>query len=242
VTINRDPTLSELINVSVAKALSKTHTAMPGRVESYDSKSQTADIQPLIDNTFIDLDRNEVNEPYPKLQRVPVWFPRGGGYFQSLPVQEGDTVLLIFNERSTDRYNASDSVPPQPKTIDPIDIRMHHLSDAIAIPGFFPLSQSLSDAHSRNMVMGKDGGTQIHVKDEGISLGSETPTDFVALAQLVSLQLAAISASITNLITLMSTHTHQSTAGAPAFTGVADPVTPIPYSPGNVASTVVRSE
>jgi len=62
------------------------------------------------------------------LNEVPVLMPQGGGYQMKLPITKGDVVLLVFCDRSLDIWKSKGG------EVDPIDLRQHHLSDAVAIP------------------------------------------------------------------------------------------------------------
>lgn len=223
--MSRDPTLAEVIRRGMDARIADIHVALPGRVESYDVATQKANVQPLLKRVIASEDGEEVLR-MPVINDVPVIFPRGGGFFLSFPIQAGDHVLLIMNERSIDKWVVNDG-----GEVNPDDLRMHDLSDAVAYPGFYPFTKSVDDAHASNLVIGKDGGKQIHVKSAQVALGSENPADFVALANLVSSQLSSIATALT-------THVHAGVTPGPSLTGVAAPV----YVPGSVASTVVKSD
>ena len=68
-------------------------------------------------------------------------------------------MLLVFCERSIDKYTSGSGIDTNP-----VDLRQHDLSDAVAIPGFYPFQKSINDIDSDNMVIGKDkNGIQIHI-------------------------------------------------------------------------------
>ncbi|GAG92619.1 unnamed protein product, partial [marine sediment metagenome] len=136
------------------------HTMMPGRVEKYDAATQKANIKPLVQNTIIQDDGSEITESLPVITNVPIVFPRAGGFFISFPVPVGTFVVLCFCERSIDTYLSGNG-----GETDPIDLRDHDLSDAIAFIGFAPFSKAIKDIDNENLVIGKDdGGMQIKVK------------------------------------------------------------------------------
>jgi len=161
----RTPSMAEVLKAALDQKLFDTHTMLPGRVEKYSENPPKADVKPLIKNDLINEDGEELDpEVIPVIPDVPVVFPQGGGFFMSLPLKKGDFVYLVFCERSIDRYvqGAGDDT-------DPIDLRTHDLSDAIAVPGFFPFSQAVQNASNDNMVLGQDNdGSQIHIKSGGI--------------------------------------------------------------------------
>jgi hypothetical protein len=102
------------------------HTSMPGTVTSYDPGTQTVQVQPGIQRLF----RGQGAVDLPKLVDVPVFFPRGGGFVLSFPVQAGDECLLVFSERAIDFWwkNGGSQLPSE--------LRTHDLSDAFAFVGF----------------------------------------------------------------------------------------------------------
>jgi hypothetical protein len=61
-------------------------------------------------------------------------FPRGGGCTLTFPVKEGDECLVIFADRCIDFWWQSGGIQ------EPVDGRMHDLSDAFCIVG--PQSQA----------------------------------------------------------------------------------------------------
>jgi hypothetical protein len=161
---SRSPSLEEVLRMAVNQGLLDTHTALPGKVEKYDSAKQKADIKPLLKRTVINEDGSEISESLPVITDVPILFPRAGGFFISFPIQVGDFVLLVFCERSIDSYCAGNGTDT-----DPVDLRMHDLSDAVALPCFYPFKKSIKDSNGKDLVIGQDeGGSQIAVKNGGI--------------------------------------------------------------------------
>lgn len=181
-------TFQKVISDSIDARLSDVHVAMPGRIESYDAATQTADIQPLIKNVMKDPDGNEYSESMPVLPSVPIAFPRAGDWFLSFPLAKGDTVLVVFCERNIDQWMSKGDL------VDPGDIAMHTLNGAVAIPGVYAQPDKLTDAHTSNMVLGKSGGTQIHIKDDGVFIGSETAAESMVLGDTLKGHLDAIYA------------------------------------------------
>ena len=119
---------------SEGKVLAKNlRVAMPGIIQSFDAETVTAVVQPAIRCVETDNDGNRTTRDYPLLTDVPVVFPRGGGCTLTFPVKAGDECLVIFADRCIDFWWQSGGVQ------EPVDDRMHDLSDAFAIVG--PQSQ-----------------------------------------------------------------------------------------------------
>lgn len=189
----RTPTLAEVVTRLIEKRLVRVHTCMPARVERYDAEKQLVDVSPLLkeyrDPTVDDEDL--VADALPVIVNVPVIFPGAGGFRVTFPVQVGDIVELAFQERSIDKWLEDGGL------VDPEDARMHHLTDAVAHVGLHPNNQPWTGASTSHMTLGNDGGKQIHITASGIALGSESPTDAVALASKVGAALDALMGLLT---------------------------------------------
>ncbi len=236
-TTQRTPELEDVIRLALENFQSSFHVALPGRIESYDESAQTANVKPLLKNSFVDADGVDVVEELPVINSVPIQFMRGGGFFLSFPIVKGDHVLLVFNERSIDKFQTGEG-----EDTDPVDTRMNNLSDAVAIPGFYPDSKALGDAHPSNTVLGKDGSTQIHVADGKIELGAEASADKASLDSKIQIELTRIASELVALTTHAATHVHPGVTSGPASTGIAVPVPPSPGSPAATASVLVTIE
>jgi hypothetical protein len=230
---SRTPSLSELLNASVTQAFDGFFVALPGRVEKYISATQTADIKPLLKRAVIDQDGGEDVEELPVIPNVPILFMRTSQFFLSLPLSVGDNVLLLFCDRSIDGYMGSTGAVD----LDPVDLRQHNISDAVAIPGFFPISRGIKDVIEGDMVLGKEKGIQVRCKGatntvEVTSSGLPNALGgFVALAALVATELTKIQ-------TALNTHVHSGVTTGVGTSGTAAPV----YTPASVASTNLKAD
>ena len=157
------PTFSDVLRLAVGRSLRDVHVSLPGRIESYDARKQRASVAPLIavalaDGTTADL---------PVINEVPVVWPRGGGAILSFPLQPGDTVLLIFSERSLDEWCQQGGAST------PSDPRSHDLSDAVAIPGLYPFSEP-GEADDRDVLL-RFQGSELRLAANGrVSLDNGT--------------------------------------------------------------------
>ena len=125
----------EITEVFIQKALkamkqeilSSLHVAMPGIIESYDSSTHTATVQPALRR------RTQPGEilTAPLLRQVPVFIPS-----PDFTVSPGAHCLLIFADFCIDGWYDSGRpmIPPSP--------RQHDLSDAFALVGFYPGSSA----------------------------------------------------------------------------------------------------
>lgn len=182
----RTPRLAEVFRVALGRVKAELRVALPGRVEKYDDATQRADVLPLLKDTFPGEDGADEVVPLPVLPGVPVIFPGAGGYRVKLPLAAGDVVLLVFSDRSLDKWKAVGG------EVDPIDLRQHHLSDAVAIAGLGDPSDGPGEAvieiQADGMVV-LGGGTKKVARDgdsvDGPAAASSWDLFFQAVAAIV---------------------------------------------------------
>jgi hypothetical protein len=218
----RTLSLREVLEKAVDSSARALRVAMPARVEKYDAGRQSVDVKPLVQDWYEDEQGARRSVSIPVISQVPVVFPGAGGFRLTFPIQSGDTVLLVFTDRSIDKWLHAGG------EVDPVDIRMHQLSDAVAIPGLHPFTSSWTSASTSAATLGRDDGPQISLTAEAIELGGNS--DAVALASKVLSALGGI-------VTSFNGHTHLSAAaGSP--TG---PPAPQLSAPDDVASATVKA-
>ncbi len=137
------PSLDTAIESTIATALKKVHVALPGRIVSFDPSTQTASVQPMIEQVL----QHDQAVPLPMLTDVPVQFPRGGAFVMTFPVAPGDECLLIFAERCIDGWFTSG------QSSIPLDYRLHDLSDGFALMGFSSLSHVIPNLATDAVMM-----------------------------------------------------------------------------------------
>lgn len=215
------PELAEVINRAVQLALARMFKVRVGRIESFDASKGLADVKPL---------QHEVKEEDGKtstyavavIPNVPVVSLGGGDYHLTMPVQQNDECLLLCADRSIDLWfdRGGDG--------DPVDLRRHNVTDAIAIVGLRSKPRQLSEWPTDRVELGKQGGVRVAVKQDGVHLGVQSGQDATELAAFASntkSELNKIRTALNNFVQTFNTHTHTvSTAGAPlAHTGTAAP-------------------
>lgn len=241
------PDLLDVLNLLGENLLNGLHTALPGRVESYDPATQRADVQPLIRRRIpkAGTDRREwAYEDLPLIPSVRVIHPRGGGAFIHLPIATGDTVLLVFCETGIGHWEAGDG-----SISDAGDERRHHLAHAVAIPGFYPASKNIPsvDANRRELVIGFEDGATVRVRGANatspativletsaqVILGGEAGAQFMARADRVD-------AAINELREAMNAHVHSGVTTGPGTSGTATP--PAAFTAGGSAADQVKGK
>lgn len=126
-------TEAEVIKSHIMSALAQLYTALPAKVDSYDSKTRTISATPLVGRLFEDgLSMKNIS-----IDDIPVVFPSGGGAEVTLPIKKGDQVLLIFSMRNIQDWMISDG-----QTVTSSTRKTHRVQDAIAIPSMFTKKQA----------------------------------------------------------------------------------------------------
>ena len=148
--------LSEPLRAAVESVMSELHVCLPGRIERYDHTEQRAEVKPLLRRSYLDGDESDM----PVIADVPVVFPRSGGASLTMPVNSGDGVLLVFADRSIDRWLA------QGGEVTPNDRRKHDLSDCVAVPGLYSFAD-LSPQDNNEDVLLQYGGGEFRILPSG---------------------------------------------------------------------------
>lgn len=195
--MNRAPNLGEVIRIGAQVALSNAHTCLPAQVTRYDAAKQQADVKPLVRVTYLDEEGQEVITDLPVVPNCPVQFAFGGGMTITFPIAVGDFGILLFAERSIDKWLTGSG-----QIVDPQFDHTHHLTDGIFIPGIRPFGAPRKTDPGNTISIGVDGGSF-----QGAALGADIASHLAALK------------------TWADTHVHSSaTPGNP--TSVAIPVSP----------------
>lgn len=246
----RELEFPEAIKLAIEQKLLTTYVALPATVESYDPATQTCSARPSLKRPAT---LTHDPEELPIVNDVPVKWPRGGGNFLHMPLVKGDRLVLLFCDRSLDRWkeDGADADPSEASS------RQHSLSDAVALVGMHPESEAvdieLHPGMDLDLVLGREDGTsEIHIKPDGtITMGpAAAPTLTIAPGGVFSIGNAAtlalalatiIDANFAALKVAFDTHTHQYSPGPspPAATGPASPSAPTPAPTGSTTAKVV---
>lgn len=178
------PTLEDLFDSLTDNILSTINTCMPAIVVDYDNSTQRAKVQPCFKRKY---STGEVKN-LPIIVNVPILFPRTENSFISFPIKKNDYVLLLFSQRSLDKFLSQGGIV----AVD--DPRKFDLTDAIALVGFFHTSIESSEDAIR--IKNKD--TKIDIKDNGKFCITNTSNEFVSI--LVDLIQAIIDMKINTML------------------------------------------
>lgn len=127
--------LGEYLKTELEYSMAEYWFACPGVVTSVsgDLSDLRVNVQPSINELYAD----GTTEEHLDILSVPVIMPGGANTLISFPIVAGDTVLLVFSQRSMDNFKIGNGQPTQPN-----DARKFQAEDAIAIPGLFTFSKS----------------------------------------------------------------------------------------------------
>lgn len=167
------------------------HVALPGRVRSYDSSNQTAEIELGLQRVLSAPEPDEdpdTTESLPILPNVPVIWPSCNGFFLHFPLSEGDTVQVVFNELDLNAWREGDGGP-----VDPGVALRHALSGAVAYPGLRTRGNPNGDADGTHGRVGRAGGPYVEFQPSEIHVGGSE--QLVTAAELQA-HLIAIDAAI----------------------------------------------
>ena len=167
------PGMTDVIREATEDRLRALHTALPGEVKEWDPATQTVTVKPLVHGAVQDADGRYVTEELPEIYDVPVMFPRTAAGYITFPIVPGDTVLLVFCERSIGQWRYTG------RPGSPGDQRAHSLGSAVAIPGLYATRDELPASAFPG------AGITVVAGTVETRLGDPTATDHVALATLV---------------------------------------------------------
>lgn len=210
-TDNRSPSLADVIDHGVQTALGDLRVALPGKVKSYDAAKQSAHVQPILKQTYVDENDVEQSVAFPVIPNVPVMFPGAGGFRITFPLAAGDDVLLVFSDYGLDKYLSNGGA-----TVDPVALHQHALVDAIAIPGLHPFNKPWAGASTSNMTLGADGGPQVHLTPSSINLGAAAAHEAMVLGTTYRAAESTFFAALGVAMGVISTY-------AGAIKAIADP-------------------
>ncbi|EMQ1062200.1 Gp138 family membrane-puncturing spike protein [Klebsiella pneumoniae] len=177
VALNSQLGSKEQADAQLAQAImSAMRVSIPGIIQSFDPDAVTAVIQPAIKGVEHDASGSEVSVNLPLLVDVPVIFPRGGGCTLTFPVSAGDECLVIFADRCIDFWWQSGGIQ------EPVDGRMHDLSDAFCIVGPQSQAKKISGISTTAAQLRTDDGAAFIELAAGHDVTVKTPGKLTASA------------------------------------------------------------
>ncbi len=148
--------VEDMVRIVDGKLLG-TNTAMPGIITAY--VAPRASVQPSVKIKYED---GSIVVP-PVIPNVPIVLPRTAAGGVTFPVAVGDSVLLIFSQRSIERWLSEGGL------VEAGDARMHSMSDAFAIPGALSFNNTPT-AQTGTVLF--NGATKVRLADGKVAIGN----------------------------------------------------------------------
>lgn len=148
------------ITDTIKRNIRGIHTAMPGKIVSFDPAKCIASVKPAM--KFKRPDGRTMD--FPQITGVPVVFPQGASQncVVAFPVKAGDGCLLVIAEQSLDYWQYGQETD----TDLPFD-----MTNAICIPGLFTAgNDAVQTACAENAVVLKSGGTVMKIGSDGVNI------------------------------------------------------------------------
>ena len=152
------PSLNDVLKMSFVDMIANMNFHRVGRIESFNASSQTANISIMAKKIITDnFQSTQKIIDMPLLADVPVVVGSGADGGITVPIKQGDYVLLCFCDRDISNWQINGAIT------EPSNDNMNNLSDAIAIPFLYSESNPINNYNNN--------ATQIHYKqDAKISL------------------------------------------------------------------------
>lgn len=177
------------------------NTAIPGRVLSFDSATQLAEVQASIMIRGSDSDIAS-----PPIIGVPVHFSGGGEFHIEHQIDPGDEGLIIFSQRSIDAW--IDQGGDAPQSIN----RTFDAGDALFIPGFRSNPKKITGFENNGVrIRNKAGDSQIWLKNDGtaeISVTELVVNGNITSSGTITAPTVDATTALTSAGKNITTHTH----------------------------------
>lgn len=203
--IDEVPNEAQVITRALDLRLARTYVMRVGRIEKFYADTQLADVKPLLMNEYTDKTGERKAVSVPVLPNVPVAFLGGANGLDTYPVAKGDECMLLFADRSLDRWIEYGDEQ------DPGRTPHHDVTDAIAIVGVRSKPKKLTEFdENRKVIAHSVGAPRVAMTSSEIHLGvdhNENATDWVALANKTKQEIQALRDTVNALVTTMNTNT-----------------------------------
>lgn len=189
-----EPSIADVLNRLKRETMLAMNCVLIGKIESYSSVSNTANISICVKRKLLNGEEIE----YPQLQDVPIFILSGGTSYVSIPIVAGDFCIVLCCDRSIDDWYLAG------QTTAPKDTRCHSLSDAIALVGVKPLTSMTTPIPSSSVCI-NGGSKKVSLKNTSGNLKTtldtiiSLSTDLIALFKQI--QCGAYAMTVPNPLT-----------------------------------------
>lgn len=197
-----------------------------GKVEVFNPANQTVTATMAYKKTFIKFENGSESETlvdYPIMLDCPAVVIGGGPFSLKMPISPGDECLILFNDRSIDKWFESGQVGALDSS------RLHSFSDAIVLVGLRSSANSLSGYSLTEAIMG-DGTHDLKLGGGNASLNAGTTVVKAGVSQiLLTNAIESLNDILQDLMTELQTLTVTGVTSGPGTSG----------PPANVANLVL---
>lgn len=228
--------ISTNIKRLIDSKLNSVHTSTIGIIESFDSETQTAVVQPAIKRVTATQSREFITyetEQHPLLVDIPVVFPGGGEWFMTFPIQKGDECIIHSMERSIDTWKKNGGLQ-EPSNY----TRKLSFKDAVAIVGIQSKADALPTFNTSNPELrNRDGDVKLTMSDIGITVNDGE--DYAVRYSELETAYNDLKQTVNDLITAYNSHTHVLTLSSGTGTA-ASTATTATESTGDITGAKVE--
>ena len=161
-----DNTLKNVLDRFKTNLLTQLNCAKVGKIKTFDASTQTADIE--IDG-------------YPQISGVPVSFICGANFSIQVPVQKGDSCIVLFCDGDLDNWVENGEYVPA------FSQDKHGLNGAIALLGITNLLTKVENYITSGIRI-KYKGSEIELNDSGITIKGNVTVQGDVVADGISLK------------------------------------------------------
>lgn len=200
-----NPDLKTALDFLKTEIMLQTNCHGIATIQSFDPSTQIVTASMNYKKTFYDGKTGlPVYKNYPLLVDVPVVVLSGGTGALTMPIEAGDTCLILFNDRDIDNWFTTGQIQPVATA------RLHSFSDGIALVGLRSLKNPIQDYDPSRAVLRK-GNAMVGVGNELVKISNE----MTSLKNLIN-GLIDILATLTSAMSAATPANVSATVGAPS--------------------------
>lgn len=191
---NSDVTFTDALNILKRNIFLNFNCHAIATIQSFDAETQLVTVSINYKKTFLRADpatgvyRNVLQE-YPPVLDCPIICLQGGGSALTFPITQGDTCILLFNDRDMDAWHHTGQVGAINTQ------RLHSFADAIALVGIRSGNNPIPDYDPLNIGIKATGEARVKIYNDADTLNGLLQNLTTELQNLTS-AIAAITVSV----------------------------------------------
>lgn len=155
------PDLSDVLQNFKDDIMKSLNAVQVGQVEAFNASRQTVSVKIAIKQVIDELpDGTRTFQEMPLMMECPMIFLGGGDAHLTMPIQQGDSCIVLFNDRDIDNWFIEGGIKA------PNTKRKHDLSDAFAIVGVRNLQNALTDYPTDAVRLRYDEASQLELETD----------------------------------------------------------------------------